>query len=178
METHLYAVDVETSGLDPLTCSILSIGAVEIGNPARTFYEECRPFPDAEIHDEALAINGFTRNKIASQPLSEALICGRFSKWLKSSPIMVAHNSSFDSSFIKAAMMRAHLPNPFSFRTIDIHSIVYMHILRNALQVPKKLSLNECLQYFNLPPEPMPHIALTGAQMNEILFEKVKNFKG
>lgn len=173
METNLYAVDVETSGLDPNTCAILSIGAVELNSPSRTFYEESSGFQGADIQEGALKVNGFTLEQISKQPIDESRMLQRFFAWLKKNPIMVAHNSAFDSSFIKAAAVRASLPNPFSFRTIDIHSIVYMNLMQHKKEIPAKLSLNECLSQYSLPREPDPHNALTGAQCNQSLFEAV-----
>lgn len=171
----LYAVDVETSGIDPNKSSLLSIGAVNINNLSDFFYAECRAFPDAEIHEGALKVNGFTIDQINAQPLTEAEIIKDFFQWLKAGPMMIAHNSSFDSSFIAAAALRAQLPNPFGFRTIDIHSIVHTHITQRNETPPGRLSLNECLNYFDLPKEPDPHNALTGARCNYDIYQKVIN---
>lgn len=170
---NLYAVDVETTGLDPNTSSIVSIGAVEIGNESRYFYEECKPWDGAEVHQGALKVNGFTEDYLNNLQATEAKIIAQFFAWLKLSPMMCAHNSSFDKSFIQAAANRASLPNPFGFRTVDIHSIVHAHIVRKGEKPPEKLSLNECLKYFNLPKEPDPHNALTGARCNVQLYTAV-----
>lgn len=170
---NLYAVDVETTGLDPLTSSIVSIGAVEIGNENRYFYEECSPWEGAEVHDGALKVNGFTREYLSQLNQTEAQIIAKFFAWLKLSPMMCAHNSAFDKSFIQAAANRASRPNPFGFRTVDIHSIVHAHIVQKGETPPAKLSLNECLKYFNLPKEPDPHNALTGARCNVQIYNLV-----
>lgn len=174
----LFAVDVETTGLDPKVNSIVSIGAVDIEVPERSFYKECRPFEGAIIEDAALHVNGFTREDFEKQLLDEAMLINHFFDWLdqqEGTPIMVAHNSAFDKSFIAEAANRAGFKNPFSFRTIDIHSIVYMHLLRTHGRVDvKSLSLNECLKSFGLDKEPDPHNALTGAKCNQQLFKKVQ----
>lgn len=170
---NLYAVDVETSGLDPQKSSILSIGAVNMNNSNDFFYEECRPWEGAEVHEGALKVNGFTEDQINNFQLSEAEALERFFQWLKASPVMVAHNASFDSGFITAAAARAQLSNPFSFRTIDIHSIVHTHIVQNGEIPPERLSLNACLTYFDFPKEPDPHNALTGARCNYDIYQEV-----
>lgn len=167
----LYAIDVETSGLDPFTSSILSIGAVDIQNPKRTFYAECRPFPGAEVHEGALNVNGFTEDYLAALPNDEASVIKEFFVWLSYPPMLLAHNAKFDHSFLQAAADRASLPNPFGFRSVDIHSIVHAHMVSHQHPVPKKLSLNECLAYAGLPPEPNPHNALTGAQCNYEIYQ-------
>lgn len=173
----LYAVDVETTGLDPATTSIVSIGAVDIETPERTFYMECRPWVGALIHEGALKVNGFGIDQIMAFEKSEAEAIQAFFEWATEgdvSPIMVAHNAAFDKLFVGHAAVRAGVKNPFSFRSIDIHSIVYMHLLRNGKEIPSKLSLNECLESFGLDREPDPHNALTGAKCNTELFKKVR----
>lgn len=170
---RIYAVDVETTGLDPAIASIVSIGAVNIGDPEDTFYIECRAWEGADISDVALKINGFTREQIAGQALNEAEAIQKFFDWLQDSPIMMAHNAGFDRSFVEHAAKRAGMKNPFSFRTIDIHSIVYLHMQRKRHKIPARLSLNECLQYFGHEKEPDPHNALTGAKCNQIIYRSV-----
>lgn len=174
----LFAVDVETTGLDPQKNSIVAIGAVDIETPERTFYIECRAFDGAEIEDGALKVNGFTREQIEAQEQSHDGAIDRFFAWLTQdgdTPVMVAHNAGFDKSFVAHAANRAGCKNPFSFRTIDIHSIVYMHLLRTGAVIPSQLSLNKCLESFGLDREPDPHNALTGAKCNQVLFKKVQH---
>lgn len=172
----LYAIDVETSGIDPHKSSLLSIGAVNINNPQDFFYIECRPWEGAEVHEEALKVNGFSHDEIMTRNVTEAQAIKDFFQWLKAGPMMIAHNSAFDSGFIAAAALRADLPNPFSFRTIDIHSIVHTHITQKGEIPPGKLSLNTCLEYLGLPREPDPHNALTGAQCNYDIYNKIINY--
>ena len=54
-------IDVETTGLDPERCSLVSIGAVDFSCPERQFYGECQAWDGAEVSADALAINGFTK---------------------------------------------------------------------------------------------------------------------
>jgi len=172
---HLYSVDVETTGLDPKTCSIVSIGAVDLQNNDNVFYQECRVFDGAEIAEQALKINGFSMEEVLDlNKQTEAEAIFKFFNWLKESPIMVAHNAAFDSSFIRQAALRAGAKNPFSFRTIDIHSLAYMGMLQKSLIIPKSLSLNAALEAFGFDKEPTPHNALTGAKCNTRLFNQIR----
>jgi DNA polymerase III epsilon subunit-like protein len=176
---NLYAVDVETTGIDARRHSLLSIGVVSLEDPSRTFYEECRVWDGAAIEQEALNVNGFTGlQAIDPSRQSEAELTVKLKEWLGPAPIMIAHNAAFDRDFVAAAFKRAGSVSPFSFRTIDIHSVVYMHLLRNKKDIPKSLSLNMCLKMFGLPREPDPHNALTGAQCNVALFNSVLNYDG
>ena len=182
MIENLIAVDVETTGIDANRNSLVSIGAVSISDPTNTFYRECVVWDGALITEEALRVNGFTHDQIVdakkNNKTTEGGMIGEFFAWLPDSPMMIAHNSSFDRDFVAAAAKRAGLINPFSFRTVDIHSIVMLHLLRSKSKVPKTLSLNQCLKRLGFPPEPNPHNALTGAQCDAVLFDKVLNYDG
>lgn len=170
---NYYAVDVETSGLNPKESSLLSIGAVDIQSGA-VFYEECQIWDGAHVSETALKINGFTREDITNATKdSEARIVVKFFQWLKERPMMIAHNASFDRDFIEEAAKRAGVANPFSFRTIDIHSITQVEMLKTGAEVPSILGLNKCLEHFRLPAEPTPHNALTGAKCNAAIFNKL-----
>jgi DNA polymerase III epsilon subunit-like protein len=178
---NLYAVDVETTGTDPRRHSLLSVGVVSIADPTQTFYGECRIWDGANIEQEALNVNGFSAMEAVDQnKQSESDLVKELYKWLpeKSKLIMVAHNAAFDRDFLAEAFKRADGISPFSFRTIDVHSIVYMHMLRTKKDIPQNLSLNNCLKAFGLPPEPNPHNALTGAQCNVALFNSVLAYDG
>lgn len=170
---NYYAIDVETTGLDPKESSLVSIGAVDI-ETGDTFYGECHVWEGCHVSQTALKINGFDEDDILDESkMSEAALVESFFDWLRGHPMMIAHNASFDRDFIAAAAERAGIKNPLSFRTIDIHSIVQVEMLKCKWHVPTVLSLNACLKYFHLPPEPNPHNALTGAKCNAAIFEKI-----
>jgi DNA polymerase III epsilon subunit-like protein len=147
----MIAVDVETTGILPHVASILSIGAVDMANPDRRFYGECRAWDGAEIADEALAVNGFTREQ-ATDPAKKSegeLMCGT--------------NVAFDRDFVRTACERAGLKTPFNYRTVDTHSVAWFYITSHGSRPPKNLSLNRILEMTGIPREPEPHNALTGA---------------
>ncbi len=176
---NLYAVDVETTGVNAQKNSIVSIGIVSLKYPHETLYEECRIWDGAVIEQGALNVNGFTGLEVIDPTKqSEAELIAKVCAWVGPSPIMVAHNAAFDRDFVSEACKRAGRASPFSFRTIDIHSVMYMHLLRTQKDIPKSLSLNNCLRAFGLPPEPNPHNALTGAQCNVVLFNSILSYDG
>lgn len=164
----MIALDVETTGIIPHKHSILSIGAVDMSNPDRTFYGECRAWDGAEIEDEALAVNGFTREQ-ATDPArpSERELITSFVLWAKeteASPMMCGMNVGFDRDFIRCACERAGFDrSPFNYRTVDIHSVAWFYIMERGSRPPKNLSLNRVLEMTGAGREPEPHNALTGA---------------
>ena len=83
---------------------------------------------------------------------------------------LAGQNVSFDRDYLKAAAERAgHTNWPFAHRTIDTHTLCYMHMVTRGLVPPiennrSALNLDAVLNYCGIPKEPEPHNALTGAK--------------
>lgn len=168
----MLVVDVEASGTEAHKHSIVSVGALDLANPTNRFYEECRVWDGAHIMDEALVVNGFTKEQITDpKKQSEADLVHAFMHWSKDLPekTLAGQNVSFDRDFLKYASERAgHTEWPFAYRTIDTHTLCYMHMVTRGLQPPvmknrSALDLDAVLNYCGIPNEPEPHNALTGA---------------
>lgn len=168
-------LDVEASGTEYAKHSIVSIGALDFSNPTNQIYEECRIWDGAHIMPEALNVNGFSEEEITDQnKQTEGELIQNFLNWVEESEIedrtFAGQNVSFDRDFVKFACERNHIDYPFAYRTIDSHTLAYMHIIKRGLKPPfdKKrhrtaFNLNAVLNYCGIPSEPKPHNALTGA---------------
>ena len=165
-------IDVEASGTEPWVHSIVSLGALDYNNPTNRFYEECHIWDGAHVMPDALAVNGFTDEQVRdSSKQSEADLYHRFLEWSESveERTFVGQNVSFDRDFVKLASERAgHSKWPFAFRTIDTHTLAYMHMINRGLTPPvsknrSALNLDAILKYCGIPEEPHPHNAFTGA---------------
>ena len=168
----MIVVDVEASGVEAKRHSIVSIGALDFANPSNRFYEECRIWDGAHVMDEALAVNGFTKDQITdTSKQSEADAVHAFLRWSESidERTLAGQNVSFDRDFLKAAAERAgHTDWQFAYRTIDTHTLCYMHMIQRGIKPPvahkrSALDLDAVLNYTGIPAEPSPHNALTGA---------------
>lgn len=184
----MIAVDVEASGIGPDTHSIVSVGAVDLLDPTRQLYEECRVWDGAHINDEALVVNGFTKEQIQDPAKqSEADLVHKFAAFAELSPdrTLAGQNVSFDRDILQAAAKRAgHTNWPFAHRTIDSHSLAWMHMVKRGLTPPvdpekkrSSLDLDAILVYCGIPEEPTPHNALTGAKahaevISRLLYDK------
>jgi DNA polymerase III epsilon subunit-like protein len=169
----MIVLDVEASGTEYHVHSILSIGALELEKPENQFYEECRIWDGAHIMDEALEVNGFSMEE-ATDPnkKSEGELVRAFLAWCNGvkERTLVGQNVSFDRDFVKAAAGRAHIDYDLAYRTIDTHTLAWMHMIKAGLAPPidpvkqhSKLNLDAVLNYVGIPNEPEPHNALTGA---------------
>lgn len=169
----MLVVDIEASGLSAHNCSILSIGALDLDHPENRFYGECRVWDGAHISDEALEVNGFTKEQtIDPSKKTEAELITEFLEWSQhlSDRTITGQNPSFDRDFLREAAERAGLSWDLAHRTIDTHSLAYMHVIKRGLPAPldpqhrrSNLDLDAILNYCGIPDEPTPHNALTGA---------------
>lgn len=169
----MLVIDIEGSGLVYEKHSIVSLGAVDFENPERRFYAECRMWEGAGYMDEALEVNGFTVEQITDPTkMDETELVRQFWEWSQhlGDRTLTGQNVSFDRDFIKVALDRADLPWDFAHRTLDTHTMCWMHMIRRGLPPPvdvqhrrSSLNLDAVLNYCGIPEEPKPHNALTGA---------------
>lgn len=184
----MLVVDVEASGVDAAKNSIVSVGALDLSNPANQFYEECRVWDGAHIEEGALEVNGFTRGQITDAgKQSEAELVKKFIVWglTLDDRTFAGQNVSFDRDFLQAAARRAgHTDWPFAHRTVDTHTLCFMHMVKRGVVPPldpahkrSALNLDAVLNYCGIPEEPQPHNALTGAKshaevISRLLYDK------
>ena len=174
-------VDVESSGVDAVKHSVLSIGAIDFLNPKNQFYGECRVWDGAHIMDEALAVNGFTMEQITDKnKQTEESLVKSFLAWVEttSEHTIAGQNPSFDRDAIHKAAERYHLNWPLAYRTIDLHTACYFHMIKREVKplvANKRTDLNsdKIMKYVGIPVEPHPHNALNGAKVATEAFSRL-----
>jgi len=167
----MIVIDVETTGTNPLKHSILSIGAVDSRYPSERFSEECRMFNGAHVDPVALTINGFSKEEITlGTKQTEHELISAFLSWLelREEITPAGQNPLFDLGFLEAASHRASQNYFLPHRSIDLHSVTYMHMIGRGITPPvlnKKTDLNsdKIMEYVGIPFEPKPHKALNRA---------------
>jgi len=120
------SVDVEAAGPVPATFSMLSIGAVIVGDPKATFYVELKP-----VNNKSIA----AAMKVVGRTLADFRTTGRdpkeamtlFRDWIlsvskKRKPIFVGFNATFDWAFVNFYFQEYLDENPFGFGGVDIKS--------------------------------------------------------
>ncbi|USN87889.1 MAG: 3'-5' exonuclease [Candidatus Nomurabacteria bacterium] len=169
-------IDIEASGTDYKKHSIVSIGAIDYDNPDNRFYGECRIWEGAHIMEEALEIVGFSEEEIndPNKP-TEAELTQSFLEWSQhmNDRTLVGQNVSFDRDMLKAACDRADINWDMAHRTLDTHTMCWMHMVKRGLKPPideqhrrTALNLDAVTKYCGIPEEPDPHNALTGAMIH------------
>ena len=177
----MIVADIEASGLDYRRHSLLSIGAVDMKNPERQFYGECRMWDGATTMSDSLAVTGFSEEDCID-PKKQSLeeLMQNFLRWVEQceDKTLAGHNTSFDRDYLNDSFSRTHIGWHFSYRTLDLHSIAYMDMLKRGIPIPMKndraeISLTTILEHVGLPPEPKPHNGLTGAQLEAEAFSRI-----
>lgn len=126
-ETYI-SVDVEASGPNPGTYSLLSIGACVATDPARTFYVELRPEHDAAT-PEAMAVGGLDLDRLREEGIAPDVAMQAFADWVEEvtpaglRPVFVALNAPFDWMFVADYFHRFLGRNPFGHKAIDIKAL-------------------------------------------------------
>ncbi|PIR86505.1 hypothetical protein COU13_00560 [Candidatus Kaiserbacteria bacterium CG10_big_fil_rev_8_21_14_0_10_43_70] len=183
----MIVIDVEASGTEYAVHSIVSLGALDFDNPDNRFYEECKIWDGAHIMDGALEVNGFTEAEITDQnKQTESELVKKFLEWTKGveDRTLAGQNVSFDRDFVRAAAERAGENWELAYRTIDSHSLCWMHIVKRGMKPeidPKHhrsaMDLDYVLNYCGIPEEPTPHNALTGALSHAEVISRLLNDK-
>lgn len=186
-------IDVETTGTNPTKNSLVSIGAVDFNNPNERFYEECQIWDGAHIEPAALVVNGFTEEQIRDpKKPTESETIKHFLAWFekRDNQLVVAQNPMFDLGFLQNAAYRAGEDYKLAHRSIDVHTLAFMHMVKRGIEPPfknKKSDINSdsIMAYVGIPAEPKPHIALNGAlweaeALSRLLYGKnlLEEFKG
>ncbi len=176
----MLVIDVETTGINPYRNAMVSIGAVDFENPDRRFFGECQVWEGAEIHPEALAVNGYTEEvlkDLARHTLPELMKA--FVEWVEESDdqTIAGQNPNFDYFFLRASARRCNLTWKPHHRTIDLHALAYTHLLKRGLKPPLKghgsmVWSDYIMEYVGLPAEPKPHIASNGASWEAEAFAR------
>jgi hypothetical protein len=180
----MIVVDIEGGGLDPNRSALLSIGAVDFNSPDRTFYGECQARKGAELDPFALSVCGFSTEQ-AQDPKkqSEAELIAGFIAWTETAAerTLAGHNTDFDRNFLQAAAKRAKIPWKLGHRIVDLHTLAYAYQLATGNLGPKPISqLNSDSVYalVGMPPEPKPHLGITGATMEAEAFSRLLYGRG
>lgn len=177
----MIVIDIEATGTNYEKHSILSLGALDFDNPDNRLYLECQAWEGAHIDPQALAICGFSEAEATDDTKqTEAQLIAQFMSWADNieDQTFAGQNVSFDRDFVKAACERAGYNYPFAHRTIDTHTLAYMHYILHGKKIPivnrhSGLNLDTILPYIGVPQEPDPHNALTGALVHTELISRL-----
>jgi DNA polymerase III alpha subunit (gram-positive type) len=170
---NLAFIDIETTGLDPEVQEIIEIGGVIANSDFKVIDEfeiKVKPENLAAAEPEALRINRFDPAQwLFALSLPEAMKI--FSEKTKDC-IMVAHNVTFDYSFLQKAFSKTGVPNLMHYHRLDTISMAYAKLGKNG--DAQKYSLGFLCNMFGIDYK-NAHTALPDARADFELFKKLMN---
>ena len=117
------SVDIEADGPLPGVHSMLSIGAVNVVDPARTFHAELQPISETFIA-EALAVSGLDREHLKQHGKDPAAAMAELIAWVKAMkgrPVFCSF-STWDWSYVYWYLIRFAGKSPFGHSSLDMKS--------------------------------------------------------
>jgi DNA polymerase-3 subunit epsilon len=112
--------DTETTGFDPASGDrIVEIGCVELLNripTGATFHAYLNP--ERDMPPQAEAVHGLSAEFLADKPLF-AEVAEKFLEFIGGDSKLVAHNASFDMTFVDFELKKCGLPAPTRDRVVD-----------------------------------------------------------
>lgn len=141
MKQTFVVYDIETTGLSFKHDMITEIGAVKVKNGEIIDSYSALVNPERPIPAKIVEITGITDDMVADKPKIDQVLPG-FLDFVGDSPV-VAHNASFDVSFIKAQADKLGLPfEPVVLDTLTLARLLLKDMKRHKLnQVAKKLKI-------------------------------------
>jgi DNA polymerase III epsilon subunit-like protein len=163
LDRPLAFTDIESTGLDVLTHEIIEIGLVVADQRTLAVIDELevkvRPDSIELASPEALKVNGYRPEDWQDAvSLGEAMSVYAVKT---AEAIFVAHNVTFDWSFIDMAFRLTGVRNGLDYHRLDILTMAWQKLRHSGLA---KYNLNEIAKFVGAPGEPMPHRALNGAR--------------
>jgi len=180
MKKHNLAfIDLETTGLDPNKHEIIEIGCIVARQVSQNgqgctlekieeFEIRVKPEHLETAEPEALRINGYNETDwVFASDLAQAL------KTLSDKTegaMMIAHNLTFDWSFLEKAFAKTGVLNKMDFHRIDLLSVAFARLYHETKV--DKFSLRALTEYFGLTNE-RAHTALADIRVSFEVYKKL-----
>lgn len=167
-DTTFVVFDTETTGLQPKTDKLLSIGAFKVKNKTIFTSDGLELYiQQKEFKKESAPIHGLRKTGNENR-INESEAIQQFLKFAGNS-ILVAHHAAFDMAIINEALARLDLPK-LKNKYIDTAQLFERVIPAN--RHPKQLDLDHLAQFFKIPLHDR-HTANGDAYITALIFIKL-----
>ena len=171
------SVDVETAGPIPGKFSLLSIGACDAYDDARSFSVELKPINN-KFDPKALEVTGLSLEALTERGETPEAAMSAFGAWAsglageEGALVFVGFNAPFDWSFMNYYFHRYTGSNPFGFTALDIKAL-YMGATGSSWADTRSSQIAKHLS----PKRRGDHDALHDARYQAELFRLVRAIK-
>lgn len=173
LQRPLAITDVETTGLDPQKHEIVEIGLIVVNQNTLQILDEfeakVKPVHIELANPQALEVNGYSEAdwRDAKDLKSAMDVYAQKTK----DAIFLAHNVTFDWSFIFEAFKKSGVINSMDYHRIDLLTLAWSKVPK--LSNLTRLNLNDLCEYFGIPKEPEPHRAINGVRNELAVLKKL-----
>ncbi len=140
-EDEFVVFDIETTGLSPITCKITEIGAVLVKNDEVLSVFNTFVDPETPIPEEITTLTGIDDSMVSGAPKTKEAV-QMFLDFI-GDRMLVAHNASFDISFIR----KAAADHELTFNNAYLDTVSMSRFVNPDL---KKHKLDSIADYFGL----------------------------
>ncbi|MEO0340567.1 MAG: 3'-5' exonuclease [Bacteroidota bacterium] len=170
-ETTFIVIDTETSGLNPKTSRILSIGAVKVHRNIIDLEEELELYlqPADQYEPQSIPIHGILPTTAQGQ-VSDAIAAQQLTEYL-GNHIIVGHHIAFDVKMMNQ-LIKTHTGTKLKNRVLDTGVLVKRVLAKNAYYSPKSLSLDALCEQFSIKMHDR-HTASGDALLTSLLLLKI-----
>lgn len=170
------AVDIETTGFSPSACEITELGALKVANGEVVDSFQSLIRIDGTVPYNITNITGITDEMLEAHGRPLADVMTEFVKFAAGLPL-VAHNASFDMSFIKAAIAKCGM-DVLCNEVIDT-----LRLARQAIKSIKSHKLVALVEHFRLNLKPysknsQAHRALVDSYATHLIYQKLMKMAG
>lgn len=141
LEDEFVVFDIETTGLNPMSCKITEIGAVLVKNGEVLDKFDTFADPECHIPDEITELTGISDDMVKGAPSQKEAVKA-FLKFA-GKRMLVAHNAGFDSGFIR----KAAEDHGLEFSNTYLDTVAISRYVNPDLKSHK---LDRIAEYFNL----------------------------
>ena len=181
----MIALDIETSGLDPVRCGIWQIGAIELENPRNFFFEEARIDDEDFVEPGALEVTGMKEEILRDgNKQSQKELIRRFLLWVKTVKVTncICQNPQFDLTFIFVKARKFGIIDFVDYslphRAFDLHSIASLkyYLIHQKLLIENyrsKMNLSNVLLLCGIVDFRKKHNALEDSKLAGECFNRI-----
>lgn len=183
LDRDLVIFDLETSGKDPDTCSILQIGAVRfkrdgmISGIKAPFSKHVKPYTDV-WEDEAEGVHGMTKTMAENWGFPIMWALSEFQAWCGDVRgfYLATWSSGWDIAVLRNAYKHVQVEYPFYRRSYDIASFTRIYLAKIGKLGKKHQSLSGCARKIGFDTSKLRlHNALVDAELTAKILERIWN---